>query len=121
LVDSSVLSIDADAGPALPVISLTSLTVKHEKATIKMHRRLFFVGGEEIFALASEPEALGSPLMSTIKVSADRLERAIVEVRALRLHRGASRPRPGMALRLGGNGAHHRRASHRLVGGVPSR
>ena len=48
-----------------------------------MHRQLFFVGGDEIFALASEPEPLGSLLMSTIKVSADRLERATVEVEAL--------------------------------------
>ncbi|WP_394654067.1 hypothetical protein [uncultured Sphingomonas sp.] len=62
---------------------LTSFTVTHDKATLEKHPRPFFVGGDEISALTSERESLGSLLMPTVKVSADGLERAIAEVEAL--------------------------------------
>lgn len=62
---------------------LTSFTVTHDTATLEKHPRPFFVGEDEISALTSKPESLGSLLMPTIKVSADGLERAIAEVEAL--------------------------------------
>jgi hypothetical protein len=62
---------------------LTSFTVTHDKATLEKHPRPFFVGGDEICALTSEPETLSSLLMPNIEVSAGGLERAIAEVEAL--------------------------------------
>lgn len=59
---------------------ITSFDVRYNQAMLEKHSRPFFIGDDEMSVLTSEEGSLTSLLMPTLKVSADRLAKALDEV-----------------------------------------